>query len=348
MALTTAQKVRNFRRDYPTVEFINGKWFNKGQEIRNINKLLLTCDICRDTTDCNKFIDAYIAMYSDETMDKDWPQLKMVEEAINMPAPKELAYPLNDKELLILYYLLFEKSQYVVFFHGIGGSGKSTVLDIYRQIFDYEGANTTVMNLSDISHFNIQFANARLVLDDDASPNITENQSARLKSMATNGSASFEAKGRTPWSGQYRCKIVVAGNTPMKFNLTDEGMLRRIVYYSKNEKIKNPSSSFINKKYSRDELLGFIKRAYDLGSQYGEQWVKVFLDETRTTIMESNSVGKYGMSGNYATYENQCSVARITPFGLENYTKIYNLFSQWQKEKGNELRTGQLRQHLDF
>lgn len=329
-ATTIAQKVRMFKREYPEIVFINGKWFSKGQEIRNINKLLLTTDLCRDLTECNKFIDAYIAMYSDETMNEDWPQLKIVEEAIESKEKTELAYPLNEKELLILYYLLFEKSQYVVFFHGIGGSGKSTILDIYRQIFDLEGTNTTIMNLSDISHFNVQFANARLVLDDDCSPNITENQAARLKSMATNGAASFEGKGRTPWSGQYRCKIVIAGNTPMKFNLTDDGMLRRIIYYSKNEKIKNPSSNFINKKYTKEELKSFIRKAYDLGCQYGEKWVDVFLNETRQIIMESHSVGKYGMSGNYDAYEMACYEARVTPFGKENYMKIYNLFSQWR------------------
>lgn len=328
---TPAQKARDFRREYPGITFINGKWFDRDREIRNINKLLLTSGICRDVPDCNRFIDSYIAMYSEDTMNLDWPQMSIVRDALKEPLT-DLAYPLNGKELLILYYLLFEKSQYVVFFHGIGGSGKSTVLDIYRQIFDYEGANTAIMNLSDISHFNIQFANARLVLDDDCSPNITENQAARLKSMATNGSASFEAKGRTPWSGQYRCKIVVAGNTPMKFNLTDEGMLRRIVYYSKNEKIKNPSSDFINKKYTREELMSFIRRAYEIGKEYGSEWVKVFTNETRKTIMESNSVGKYGMSGNYGTYENLCYTAKITPFGLENYTKIYNLFRQWKEE----------------
>lgn len=333
--ITPAQKAREFKREYPGITFINGKWFDRDKEIRNINKLLLTSGICRDVPDCNRFIDSYIAMYSEDTMDQEWPQLTIVKDALKEPI-KPLVYPLTPKELLILYYLLFEKSQYVIFFHGVGGSGKSTVLDIYRQIFDYEGANTAIMNLSDISHFNIQFANARLVLDDDCSPNITENQAARLKSMATNGAASFEGKGRTPWSGQYRCKIVVAGNTPMKFNLTDDGMLRRIVYYSKNEKIKNPNADFINKKYTREELMSFIRAAYELGKEYGHEWVKVFTNETRKTIMESHSVGKYGMSGNYCTYEAMCATARVTPFGIENYMKIYNLFRQWKEEQDGQ------------
>ena len=332
---TPAQKARDFKRDYPGITFINGKWFDRDREIRNINKLLLTSGICRDVPDCSRFIDSYIAMYSEDTMDQEWPQLSIVSEAMHCGTTK-LAYPLNDKELLILYYLLFEKSQYIIFFHGVGGSGKSTVLDIYRQIFDFEGTNTTIMNLSDISHFNVQFASARLVLDDDCSPNITENQAARLKSMATNGAASFEAKGRTPFSGQYRCKMVIAGNTPMKFNLTDDGMLRRIVYYSKNEKIKNPNSDFINKKYSKEELMSFIRAAYELGKKYGKEWVKVFTNETRKIIMESNSVGKYGMDGIYFNYENACYNAKVTPFGAENYMKIYNLFRQWREEVMND------------
>ena len=110
---TPAQKARDFRRDYPGITFINGKWFDRDKEIRNINKLLLTTGICRDVPDCNRFIDSYIAMYSEDTMNEDWPQLKIVADALNQPK-RELAYPLNSKELLILYYLLFEKSQYVV------------------------------------------------------------------------------------------------------------------------------------------------------------------------------------------------------------------------------------------
>ena len=151
--------------------------------------------------------------------------------------------------------------------------------------------------------------------------------------MITNGSTSFEAKGKTPRAGRYRCKCLFACNQPIKFDLTDTGMLRRIIYYRKNEKIQNVDNSLGNREWTQEELLDIVVKALSMDMT---NWTKDFEEDTRRTIAESNSVWKYGMTSSYDAYSVACSTAGYAPYGLEKWKEYKEIFHSWFGDNGED------------
>lgn len=322
--------VQDFHRDCPDFEWISGKWFYQKKEFVNVDRFLLMNTNCRDVAEVERFKDLYMRLYG---INDEWPELPIIEEAKQKGVVGPLAYPMNEKELMILHYLLEGKAGKAIFFYGVGGSGKSTICDIFCQIFGKE--NCCFTSLQDIGKFNIQLESARLWFDDDISPLWNDSRSSRFKPIVSNGNASFEAKGKTPHEGQYRCKCLFACNAPIKFDISDTGMLRRIVYYKKDVKIENPDTSLQNKKYSHDDLVNIVAAALEVEIDFG-----VFDEDTHMVIAESNSVWKYGMTGEYDNYVNRCDAAGYMPYGQEKWEEFRDIFREWfppQEKKSNTL-----------
>lgn len=326
MSKTMVERVRDFKLNYRDIKWISGKWFNGDKEITEINKKLLQSGyVTNGTSDLKNFKQTFIQMWGEEG---PWPQLDIVTEAQKLIAEgyrvNKLAYPLNDKELKLINYLLVGKPEYAIFFYGVGGSGKTTICNIICQIFGRN--NVYASNLIDISRFNIGLMEARLFYDDDMGSQITDAQVSRLKPMVTNGETKFEAKGVDPLQGNYRCKCLFCCNQPLRFDIQDEGMLRRIIYYSKNEKIINKDNSFYNKVYTKDELLDIVVAALSIDMT---DWEQDFISETHSILKMNNSVWLYGMVSNYDTYVVNCDAANVYPFNKDNWLKIKNIFKQW-------------------
>lgn len=324
------QRVRDFKieLDNRNVEWVSGKWFKNNIEITDIDKYLMRSGyVTNGSSDLKNFKTTFIKMFGEEGI---WPQLDIVKKAEelikNGYKVKELAYPLNSKELKIINYLLVGKPQYAIFFYGVGGSGKTTICNIICQIFGRN--NVYASNLIDISRFNIGLMDARLFYDDDMGSQITDAQVSRLKPMVTNGATKFEAKGVDPIQGTYRCKCLFCCNQPLRFDLQDDGMLRRIIYYSKNEKIINKDPNLCDKIYTENELLDIVVAALSMDMS---DWEKDFIKETHNILKMNNNVWLYGMCGNYDTYVNNCDNANVYPFNKDNWLKIKNIFSEWSE-----------------
>ena len=322
-------RVLKLKRNQPYVEWISGKWFYNGVEMKDAKRWFYQNSDARDAKDAEKLMDDWILQYGD--YDGNWYDLDIIDRAkerLNKgEKPGKLVLDLTEKELKILNYLLVGAPGYAVFFYGCGGSGKSTVCDLFCQIFGNR-QNCCYKKLADIEKFNIELASARLWFDDDMSPYWSDNKSARFKAIITNGPASYEAKGKTPWMGRYRCKFLGACNVPMKFDISDSGMLRRIVYYEKNTKIEKPDSSLIGKQYSQDELERVVMAALLVDM---EDWVKDFEEETHRVIMDGNTVAKYGMVKSYEEYVNRTNAAGYSAFGEDKWREIKALFQEWSK-----------------
>ena len=331
MRQSIKERVSLWHNQNPSFAWKNGKWFLGDNEIgkSRIDRYLLCNTDCRDVNDCGKWRECFIALYGDD--EADWGELPIVRLARQMLAegkkPEKLAYPLNEKELKLFNYVLCGEPEYAIFFYGIGGSGKSSICNILCKIFGED--NCCYTSLQDLSRFNIELEGARLWFDDDISPYWSDAKSARFKPMVTNGHASFEEKGRTPHNGQYRCKCVFASNHPVKFDVTDTGMLRRIIYYKKDKKIENPDKALANKEYTYQELLNIVMAVLSVDMT---DWEQDFIEDTRTTIMDNNTVWKYGMGSNYTTYCETCATAGYTPYGRDKWQEIQELFEEWKDE----------------
>lgn len=319
------------------VELISGKWFINGQEyeLYGLNGLCFTLmsvypGYFGDYSNTEKWIKWFITMANQE--DGEWPELPILTKAKEQMAsgyrPDKLAYPLNEKELKIIHYLLAgdPKDTYAIFFYGVGGSGKSTICNLIEQLFGSKDTSRCSFNQLTEKFARESLAGKRLWYDADINASWSDKASNIFKKIITHDKDQFEKKGKDPYRAQYRCKPLFCCNVIPKFDLTDSGILRRILYYSKNEKIQNPDGNLANKKYTEQDLIDIAIAALLVDMT---DWTKDFMEDTHRIILSTNNVGKYGMKGSYSDYEWRCNENRILPYGMEKWAKLREMFEQW-------------------
>ena len=322
------------------VEFICGKWFLNGREyelysknglLNYLGKFFPWIEIERNSNAFVKYI-----MEKQSEPNGEWPEMPIVTEAKRKIAEGydnecPLAYPLNEKELMIIHYLLDgdPKDTYAIFFHGVGKSGKSTICNLIASIFgDLDVSKCGFTQLGE-KFSRETLAGKRLWYDSDISANWTESATNTLKKVITHDKDQFEQKGKNPYVAQYRCKALFCCNVAPRFDVSDSGLLRRIIYYSKNKKIENPDGTLANKVYTYEDLLNIVIAALktDISNFY-----KTFEKETKEIIMGSNNVAKYGMCSEYDTYRIQCGSAGVYPCSKDKWEKLKDLFQEWNEQ----------------
>lgn len=335
--ITAREMYYMLKNQFLNVEFICGKWFLNGKEYSYRGKTGI-CEQLSAYTDWfwedknKKEFFSYMTL-DQADMYEPWPEMEIVKQAKEKIKegyePKTLAYPLNEKELKILHYLLDgdPKDTYGIFFHGVGGSGKSSVCNVYKEIFGMNDVSYCQFDQLSNKFARATVAGKRLVYDDDVSPNWNSSWAGTFKKMVTGAFDQFEEKFQSAYNAQYRCKMLFCCNVIPKFDVDDSGLLRRIIYYSKDQKISNPNGTLANRKYTADELLDFTVAALrtDITNFY-----QTFEKETKEIIMYSNNVAKYGMVGSYDTYKVQCQSAGVYPYAQEKWEKLKELFEEWQ------------------
>lgn len=327
------------------VELICGKWFinKKEYDVFGAGGIIDTLEPVDKWMRSNTNADAFIKYIIDRKarIDGDWPEMPILVEAREKLdegyVPQELAYPLNRKELMILHYLLEGEERcglepYGIFFHGIGGSGKSTVCNLFASIFgNFDISKCSFSELG--SAFRREtLAGKRLWYDADISPYWEDRDANVFKKIITHDKDQFEKKCKNPYVAEYRCKALFCCNKPPKFDVSDSGVLRRIVYYNKNTKIANPDPKLARRAYTHDELVDIVCMALltDISDFYEE-----FREETQEIIMSGNNVAKYGMIDSYDSYVSKCYSANIRPFSEEKWESLRELFTQWQSSRSN-------------
>ena len=317
------------------LELISGKWFLNGEEYSLYGWggiMFRLCEIMPnyfgDASKGDRFIKWFINNCNREG--GKWPELPIIQEARDWAANgkiTELCYPLTEKELEIINYLLVgdPKDTYAIFFYGVGGSGKSTVCNLIASIFG--PTDTSVCSFNEISNpFTREtIAGKRLWYDSDINAVWSERSSNTLKKIITHDTDQFQKKGKNPYMAQYRAKPLFCCNVPPRFDLTDSGLLRRILYYSKNEKIQNPDGSLANKEWSHEELVNVVAVALNHPFNASD-----FTKETHDIIISTNSVGKWGLDVDYDIYLERCRDNYAQPFGKDKFNTLKALFKQWQ------------------
>ena len=324
------------------VELICGKWFinKKEYELYGAGGIIDTLEPVDKWMRSNTNADAFVKYVIDRKsqVNGDWPDMPILAEAREKIkegyVPESIAFSFTHKELMILHYLLegeeLGHQPYGIFFHGVGGSGKSTVCNIFASIFG--DIDTSKCSFSDFgSAFRREtIAGKRLWYDGDITVYWSDKDANVFKKIITHDKDQFEKKCKNPYVAQYRCKALFCCNNPPRFDVSDSGVLRRIIYYNKNTKIENPDPKLANKVYTHEELLDIVCMALltDISDFY-----EVFREETQQIIMSGNSVAKYGMIGDYESYVSKCYSANIHPFSKEKWESLRELFTQWQSSQ---------------
>lgn len=306
------------------IKYISGKWFNKaGQEIKNIEKYLYHLPQLSIETlkDINEARDLFIIAYGD--MCGWWPEMEIVKKAIKTPFKPPLAFPLNIHQLMIINRLIYGRDETMFILTGIGGSGKSTFANIIRQIF---GGDVASLNLCDLSNdFMLATGcNKRLIYSDEL--NTGDIKGNIIKTLVSKQYVTINPKNQTPFTVRWQGSLLFSCNKPPKLDISDSGLLRRIVYYSMNTKIENPDLSMKDKTFTDDELVNIVSCALGLNT---DSWFDVyFKNDTRRVLMSSSNVYKC-WAHKYEDYELLCSQGNYRPLSKSNWEEIHDLFQSW-------------------
>lgn len=322
------------------IEFISGKYFYNGNEIKNIDKYLSKIYYSY----AHKFINERDLNYmktgiiNNPLMEDEktkWPRPRIIDEALELKAsgyePKECPFPLEEKQLIILYVLLFHP-EYEAFFitTGIGGSGKSSFMNIVKQLFDNDVSATPLAELK-----GFQLAEAlkhRIICSDEIGKGDID--LPIIKTIVSKQPISVNEKYGATYTTLAQSALFFSCNQAPKIDISDSGMLRRIIFYSRNTKIINPNPALKDKKWTHEELIDFVLWAMKVEFLFKEDdidhWKFPFKMETNYYLCNTNSVGifygeakKMGYTKfNYSTYRDYCLQNSYKPFNKQNYEDI--------------------------
>lgn len=322
LALDLILKDNNF-------QFISGKYFYNNNEIVNPDKYITLAYrkeygeilYAKDV----KEILSTIQNLSDTTI---WPELPIITEAKKLGAinsDKDAPFQLDKKQLIILNILLYHPYDEVMFITtGIGGSGKSTFLNIVKQLFNNDYA---AIPLSELTGFMVaQAVSKRLICSDELGKGDLD--SKILKTLISRQQLDVNPKYGIPYHAQCQSSLFYCCNKAPKIDITDTGILRRIIFYERNTKIENPDTSLNHVQYTYEQLLWFARRAL-AAEQIYPRWKEVFVEETHKYLMKENSVF-ICKAETYPEYREKCTVKGLKPFSEPNWQEIKAVFEEWQ------------------
>ncbi|MBR5128680.1 MAG: hypothetical protein IKU67_01390 [Firmicutes bacterium] len=335
--MTEFQVYNNLMSRGIMLELINGKWFINGIEMPLYGMGGISWTLCckypeyfGSEVNSSRFFKWFIGNVN--IIDGEWPEMPILVKAKTKMAagyvPSELAYPLTTKELKLIHYLIDgdPKDNYAIFFYGVGGSGKSTICNLIASLFGHSDTATCALDQITEKFAREQLAGKRLWYNPEVVSSWSDKATGYFKKIVTGDVDQFEPKGKNPYTARYRCKALFCCNVTPRFDFTDTGLLRRVLYYYKNEKIQNPDGSLQHKKYTEEELIDIAVAALQTDMT---NWTDDFIDETHKVIMETNNVAKYGICKEYDTYIAACSANGVYPYAKEKWEKLKELFEGW-------------------
>ena len=306
-------------------EVISGKIFNhKHEEISYSDfRKGLIFSYHMLVADADKVLDNLFAV---GTKGK-WYDLPLVSKARELGpiwSDNEMPFPLDHKQLQILNILLFHPEEEVLFIvTGVGGSGKSTFLNIVKQLFNNDFSSASLSDLA--NDFTVAEAvKHRLICSDELAKG--ELDCKVLKTLASKQEMFVNPKSKTGYEVKTQSSLFWCCNQVPKIDCTDTGILRRLIYYCRNTPIKNPNKSLNSKEFTQEELLIIARRALSFEDK---DWRKMFEKETHKCIMSNNSVFICNTS-DYSKYKELCIKKGLKAYSEPNFNQIWDLKEDWK------------------
>lgn len=358
--LTTQMRVYNYfdnqeKWGLPKLIYRKGKWFsminkrNYYTYIYDIRKFLYYLD--RHNRNKNFYnrvfnfqepseVDNFVKMYADVFgEDGDWFEQKYAvlgkekyEECVKIKGERlpDLPFPLDVKQLLIIGVLLFKPEEEVFFITtGIGGSGKSTFLNIVRQLYPNDFYSSTLTNLTDIHTMSSAVLKSLICGDEIGTKELNLDN---LKTLASKQYVDCNPKFERPFTMKSQSSIFYCCNKTPRFDITDSGVMRRIVFYFRNTPIDNPDLSLKDKTFSEEELTTISAHAY-FAITHIENWKEQFLHETWDLIKKTSSVYRfYGKVKFYSEYQERCKEDGLRPCSAPNWEDICEIIKEYEEK----------------
>ena len=302
------------------LKFISGKWFYGDEEIKDIHKYIYKTDYIDSPNQLDDVIESLKLEYGTNGL---WPDLPIVKEALALKELKPMCYPLTEKQLIIINYLLRHDEEIFFILTGVGGSGKSTFANIICKIFDNDTAS---LNLSDLSDdFKLATGiDKRLIYSTEI--NSDEINNGVLKQLFSNEEITINGKYEKPYKARCQSAFFFNCNTPPRLDLSDTGMLRRILYYSMDTKIQNPDKTLAKKEWTHADLVNIVAHALKVDMT---DWQEKFKEETRYNLLKDNSVYRFRSEEDYDKYNTKCKNDGLKPFSKPKWEQIRELLKEW-------------------
>lgn len=303
------------------LRFISGKWFYADEEIKNIRKYMLVSGYADTMHELDDIIDMYQVMFGEIGK---WADLPIIKEAQALTKLEPMCYPLNDKQLKIINYLLRHDEEIFFILTGVGGSGKSTFGNIICKIFDND---TAALNLSDLGDdFKLATGiNKRLIYSTEINSDDINN--GKLKQLFSNEEITVNPKYQQPYKTRCQSAFFFNCNKNPRLDLSDTGMLRRILYYSMDTKIQNPDPTLNKKEWTHKDLVNIVAHALAIDMT---DWKEDFKEETRYNLIKDNSVYRFKDITNYSEYVDKCKDEGLKAFSKPNWDNIRELLYEWK------------------
>ena len=314
------------------LEFINGKVFKYNKEIdyydeiKNIRKYLLGIlrnrGMVASKSDLDFICDS-VWEYADN--EKRWYDSKIVHQARKLgtlPVDTPLVFELDKKQLQLINKMLFHpEEELLIITTGVGGSGKSTFLNIVKQLFDNDCSFATLSDLSN-EFMLAESIKHRIICSTELAKG--EIDCRKIKQLVSKEPIMINPKHKTPEERMTQSVLFFCCNKAPKIDVTDTGILRRIIFYERNTKINNPNFALRDKVYTFDELLTIARVSLNFEGDLSE-----FTQETRKYIMKENSVYLYDTMS-YQAYVDMCRNGGMKPYSENNWKEIKQLFDNWK------------------
>lgn len=198
---------------------------------------------------------------------------------------------LDMKTRIIFAKILFHFStdnQHFFYIQGTGGSGKSTVLNVIRQLLDddYSVADPSV----DLGKFDlVDTIGKRLISNDDIAGDFRDN--SELKKVAMGEPVRVHIKMKESYTlKEYYSNILFLGNLKPVFDITDRGMTRRAVWHKMDKVAEKPDPSLKNRRYTDEELVPLAQYLLSIEIGMEDKWMDFLCEETTRNILEQDNV----------------------------------------------------------
>lgn len=221
----------------------------------------------------------------------------------------------------ILYHFSTE-NQHFFYIQGTGGSGKSTVLNVMRQLLDddYSVADPSV----DLGKFDLaDTIGKRLICNDDIAGDFRNN--SELKKVAMGEPLRIHIKLKESYTlKEYSSNILFLGNLNPVFDITDRGMTRRAVWHKMDKVVQKPDPSFKNRKYTDNELVSLAQYLLTIDIGLEDHWMDFLCEETTRNILQQDNVFQWKTAKSISSDEAPRDYSDYVAFCADNGKKECN------------------------
>lgn len=344
---------------FPSLKWISGKWFLSGKQIKDydLKKLLVNTPGIRSKITTKITIKAGLQAFIDDYGDPegDWLRLPLAQKALKegpvYDIPDGFEFLNDPRKILIINRLIFhpKDNNKMIIICGGGGTGKSTYLNVIAQCFEQDCSYT---DLSSLLSDNTILANAlqsRLILSDELNGDDIGN--AVIKQVINQQKVVIRKVYQDAREIRSQSQLIFATNKAPRFDITDGGMLRRILFYKMDKKPDKPIAGLDKQVFTDDQIVELLRFAlyFDTdevvsNAMMGRPWDYFYRKDTREFILKNCNVAIYrknevmeSYKDDYDTYSNWARSHGYKPFNYSNFLDVTGILKGWEEEESKDV-----------